>query len=113
MSSRFRANPTVDTQFNVHTINSMKITYDPEKDARNVALRGLSFELARAFDFETAWVIEDDRYDYGEMRYRGVGLLNGRLHVLVFTETETGIRVISLRKANTREVRLYEQATQP
>ena len=54
-----------------------------------------------------------DRYDYGEMRYRGVGLLNGRLHVLVFTETETGIRVISLRKANTREVRLYEQATQP
>jgi len=37
-------------------------------------------------------------------------LLDGRLHVLVFKETETGIRVISFRKANPRERKFYDQA---
>jgi len=40
-----------------------------------------------------------------------VGLLEGRLHVLCFTETPDGIRVISFRKANAREVRRHEQET--
>ncbi|GLC93784.1 hypothetical protein Tamer19_31920 [Cupriavidus sp. TA19] len=47
------------------------------------------------------------RRDYGEPRYIAVGYLGGRLHVLCFTETSTGIRVISLRKANQREVYSY------
>jgi len=52
----------------------------------------------------------DDRHDYGEQRWIALGLIDGRLHVLVFTETMTGIRVISFRKANTRERSVYEQA---
>lgn len=52
----------------------------------------------------------DDRKDYGETRYRALGLLEERLHALIFTETQVGIRVISFRKANQREERLYEQA---
>ena len=90
----------------------MEITYDPVKNASNIELRGLSFERAADFDFQTAVFTVDDRHDYGEMRYRGLGFMGGRLYALVFVETDNGIRVISLRKANQREVRRYEQATQ-
>lgn len=45
----------------------------------------------------------DDRKDYGETRYRALGFMEERLHALVFTETQVGIRVISFRKANQRE----------
>jgi uncharacterized DUF497 family protein len=90
------------------------IEFDPAKNSRNIVLRGISFERAAEFDLATAWVVEDDRMDYGETRYRAIGNLDLRLHVLVFTETARGIRVISLRKANKREERRYEQAqTQP
>ena len=52
-------------------------------------------------------MFEDIRRDYGERRWTAVGLLYGRMHVLVFTETPDGLRVISFRKANKREVRKY------
>lgn len=90
----------------------MKIAFDPAKNAANVALRDLSFERVADFDFETAIFAQDDRRDYGETRYRGLGFLDGRLHALIFVETAEGIRVISFRKANTREVQRYEQASQ-
>ena len=57
--------------------------------------------------FETALIGSDDRHDYSEVRCVALGYLNGRLHVLCFTETHHGIRVISFRKANSREVNLY------
>lgn len=46
---------------------------------------------------------------YPEVRYCALGYINSRLYALVFTETALGIRVISLRKANKREVKKYEQ----
>jgi len=49
----------------------------------------------------------DDRRDYGETRLRAFGLLDARLHALVFVETAGGIRVISFRRANEREVKRY------
>lgn len=97
----------------MHTICDMKIDFDLAKNDNNIRERGLSFERVAEFDFETAAVVVDDRRDYGEVRLRALGLLGGRLHALVFVETATGIRVISFRKANKREVRQYEQATQP
>lgn len=91
----------------------MNITYDPAKCATNIEQRGLSFERVADLDFQTATFIVDDRRDYGETRFRSLGFLDGRLHALVFVETVNGIRVISFRKANKREVRQYEKATQP
>jgi len=88
----------------------MEVSFDPIKNTQNIELRGLSFERAVGFQFATAWIVVDDRKDYGETRYRAIGLLEERLHALVFTETQDGIRVISFRKANQREERLYEQA---
>lgn len=90
----------------------MEITFDPAKNAANIALRHLSFERVADFDFQTAIFALDDRHDYGETRYRGLGFLDDRLHALVFVETAEGIRVISFRKANKREVQRYEQAAQ-
>ena len=85
----------------------MRITFDPEKNARNIRERGLSFERASEFEFESAVVREDERREYGEVRYVALGRLGDRLHVLCFTETEEGIRVLSFRKANVREVNRY------
>ncbi len=81
----------------------MKLSYDPLKSARNEQERGLSFERARDFDFKTAKFWVDDRQDYRETRYVALGYLDHRLHVVVFMETDDGIRVISFRKANSRE----------
>ncbi|MEY4091893.1 MAG: hypothetical protein RLZZ496_1075 [Pseudomonadota bacterium] len=88
----------------------MEIEFNPLKNARNIDERGLSFEQVREFDFETALYVVDDRHDYGETRIRALGFVGPRLHVLVFVEVPKGIRVISFRKANKREVIGYGKA---
>lgn len=85
----------------------MRISFDPAKNKWNIRTRGLPFDAAADFDFETALYAVDNRIDYGETRYVALGMLGDRLHVLCFTETEDGIRVISFRKANAREVKRY------
>jgi uncharacterized DUF497 family protein len=90
----------------------MDVIYDSAKSARNIELRDLSFERAAEFDFQTAVFAVDNRRDYGETRHRALGFLDGRLYALVYVEAAIGIRVISFRKANKREVRQYEEATQ-
>lgn len=85
------------------------VSFDPAKNASNIARRGISLERVADFDWVSAMVAEDRRRDYGETRLRIFGLLDGRLHIAVVTPRGDGLRVISLRKANSREVRLYEQ----
>jgi len=89
----------------------MKITFDPAKNEQNIADRGISFEMADCFDWAGALVVKDERTDYGEGRYQALGLIEGRLHMLVFTPRADGIRVISLRKANNREASRYVRQT--
>lgn len=95
----------------VHTIIVMEISYNPAKNARNIAERGLSFDRVVDFDFETAKIREDVRKTYPEQRFIAVGWLDARLHVLCFSPAAGGIRVISFRKANSREQRIYDQRT--
>jgi hypothetical protein len=83
----------------------MGITYDPAKNERNIRERGLSFERAADFDFETA--LFADYVRNGEMRRIAVGYLDKRLHLLCYIPKPDGIRVISFRKTNKREVKLY------
>ena len=87
----------------------MEVTFDSAKNSWNNRKRGLSFERAVDFDFETAVYSLDRRHEYGEDRIIALGYLDGRLQVICFAETETGIRVISLRKANFRKVKKYEK----
>ncbi|HEX7886179.1 MAG TPA: BrnT family toxin [Phenylobacterium sp.] len=85
----------------------MEIEFDPAKSARNEADRGLSFALVAGFDWTTALVVEDIRFAYPEPRFFALGLISDRVHAVVFTPTAKGIRVISFRKANAREVKTY------
>jgi len=87
----------------------MKIEFDPAKSERNVRLRGISFECGVEFDWETAIYYVDNRLDYPETRIIALGLLDERLHVICFTPINDGVRIISFRKANRREVRYYEE----
>ena len=88
----------------------MKIDFDRIKNEKNIGERGISFERAAEVDFDTALIFPDTRKEYGETRYIALCYLDRRLHVLCFTETETGIRVISFRKANEREAKRYGKA---
>ena len=87
----------------------MHIEFDANKNDTNILDRGLSLERATDFDFDSAIIKRDVRKTYPEVRYVAVGFLDARLHVLCFTPIDGGIRVISFRKANQREVRDYEQ----
>ncbi len=87
----------------------MHIEFDSHKNDTNVQERGLSFERAADFEFETALVKTDRRKPYPEQRFVALGFLDGRLHVLCFTPIDDGIRVMSFRKANLREIRSYDQ----
>ena len=83
---------------------------DPTKERRNLAERGLSLDLAQELDWATALISQDRRKDYGERRYCVLGFIEDRLHSVVFTPRNGKPRVISLRKANKREVNRYEKA---
>ena len=85
------------------------LTWDEIKAEANLAKHGVSFALARQFDWDTAVTIEDQRRDYGESRFSSTGYIGTRLYVLVFTPRGNDLRVISLRKANRRDVRDYDQ----
>jgi hypothetical protein len=87
----------------------MAITFDPEKSARNVAERGLSFELVEQLEWHTADVKEDTSKDYGETRLQVLAFLNNRLYAAVVTPRGDDLRVISFRRANQKEVKLYGQ----
>ncbi len=87
----------------------MEIEFDPAKDAADIAKHGVSLQAAEGFDWDTAVEREDDRFDYGEVRFVAMGLIGARLHVLIFTDGahENSVRAISLRPAEKHEVRFY------
>lgn len=85
----------------------MKITYDPAKDAVNQAKHGVSLAAAASIDWASAVTWADNRMDYNEDRMRGLGLIGNRVHAVVYVIRDKSRRVISLRKANHREVMSY------
>ena len=92
----------------------MRITFDPMKREWTLRERGLDFEDATAVFAGPTFTFKDDRFDYPEIRFVTVGLLVGRMMVLVWTPDPTvadddGRRVISMRKANAREQTRYSQ----
>jgi uncharacterized DUF497 family protein len=88
------------------------ISFDAAKNVRNIATRGISFERVLAFEWDSALIVSDSRRDYGESRFQAFGLIAERLHVLVFTPRSGKTHIISLRKANKREVKRYEAQAQ-
>ena len=81
--------------------------WDENKRQANLEKHGVDFEQVHLFDWQTAKIVEDLRYDYGEPRAIAFGMIDARLYVLVYTWREGAVRVIGLRKANEREGRFY------
>lgn len=86
----------------------MKYEWDEVKRESNREKHGVDFAEAEDFDWETALVIPDTRTDYGEPRYRAMGFIGRRLYALAFTPRGGSVRIVSLRKANSKEVGFYE-----
>lgn len=88
----------------------MNFEWDEGKNEINVDKHGFDFADAyRIFDLPMA-VKLDERDNYGEERWIGTGMLDGRVVVVVYTESsEKIIRIISLRKALSYERKNYEQ----
>lgn len=88
----------------------MDIEFDPVKDASNVAKHGVSLALAESLEWD--WLISrpDGRKDYGEPREVGFAPIGARVFCVVFVQRDDSLRIISLRKANSREVKSYASA---
>ncbi len=83
--------------------------WDPQKDRANLAKHGVSFRDAERFRWETALEDEDHGRDWGETRISALGFISDWLHVMIYAPRPGARRLISLRGANDREVRRYEQ----
>jgi len=88
----------------------MDFNWDEGKNNVNIDKHGFDFiDAHRIFDLPML-VDLDERYDYGEDRWIGIGILDGRIVVVVYTEPdEATTRIISLRKAISQERKRYEQ----
>ncbi|MER1940069.1 BrnT family toxin [Castellaniella sp. FW104-16D08] len=87
----------------------MLIDFDPKKDRINQEKHGVTLSLARYFEWDTALTSADTRRDYGESRMIAIGYISLRLYVVVYVNRDDCRRIISLRKANLREVRHYAE----
>lgn len=91
----------------------MNVTFDPEKDTANQAKHGCSLLEAAGLEWGAALLWQDQRREYHEARMIGLVPLNDRLFCVVFVDRPddqpTERRVISLRKANSREVKRYAE----
>ena len=87
----------------------MKFTYDSAKNDSNITKHGLSLSEARLLDWDSAISYIDSRKNYGEERRVALALIKQRLYCVVYVEVKIGKRIISLRKANVREIEKYEK----
>ncbi|HLW90310.1 MAG TPA: BrnT family toxin [Roseiarcus sp.] len=85
----------------------MSITFDSAKRLATLENRGLDMADAGDVFAGVTMTVEDDRHDYGEVRFITIGTLRGRMVVLVWTRRGQDRRIISMRKANGREKKLY------
>ena len=83
----------------------MNVLFDPAKDTVNIEKHWIS--LSRANDFELIAVFDDDRRDYGELRRRAYGLIDGKTYYLAYAVRDGRIRAISLRRAHAKEFRRH------
>lgn len=89
----------------------MEIEFDADKDAANLAKHGVSLGDALGLEWDTLLAMDDRRKNYGERRMLGYALMGERLYCVVFTDRSSVRRIISLRKANNREIARYVEIT--
>ena len=82
----------------------MNIEFDEAKRQATIQLRGMDMADAWQVFLGPHQTVQDDRKYYGEVRFVTVGYMNGRLVYVAWTDRGGARRIISLRKANEREV---------
>jgi len=87
----------------------MEIEYDPVKRQKTLINRHLDFDQCLEVFSGPVLEIEDNRFDYDEIRYITFGLLDVRMIVVVWTPRGNKRRIISMRKANEREKQRFRQ----
>jgi len=85
----------------------MRFSWHEPKRQTTLKKRGLDFAHAEQVFIGPTFTFEDDRKDYGEQRWVTLGLLREKVVVIVHTESEGEIRVISMREANKNEQILF------
>jgi uncharacterized protein len=88
----------------------MRIDFDEAKDQFNREKHGFSLADAGSIDWSMALVKPDGKRDYGEFRMIGYTPIGDRLFCVVYVDRDSVRRIISLRKANLREIIKYEKA---
>jgi uncharacterized DUF497 family protein len=88
----------------------VRIVFDPAKDEANQAKHGVSLLMAVELDWEAALVWVDDRFEYNEVRMIALAPNTGILYYVAFVDRGTTRRIISLRRANRREVKHYAES---
>lgn len=83
----------------------MRITFDRAKRDRTLKERGLDFRRAKEVFDGPHLTRPDERKDYGESRFISAGTLSGRIVIIVWTPRGKARRIISMRKANEREIK--------
>ena len=87
---------------------SIEYEWDEAKNEANIAAGRLGFDAVDGFEWETAVVESSDRHS--ETRWAATGYIGNRLYRVVYTRRGDRRRIISLRKASSREMRDYAQA---
>ncbi|MFM6992338.1 MAG: BrnT family toxin [Rhodoferax sp.] len=87
----------------------MLLEFDDAKDRANRVKHGVGLDVAASLEWDTLWAKPDTRRDYGETRCIGYALCADRLYCVVYTERGEARRIISLRRANPREVLIYAE----
>jgi uncharacterized DUF497 family protein len=85
----------------------MRIEFDPAKDSTNQAKHGASLAVAIELDWQAALVWIDERFEYGETRMIALAPRVNILYCVAFVDRGEVRRIISLRRANRREVKHY------
>ena len=85
----------------------MEFTWSERKRSLNLKEHGIDFIDARRVFEGLTYTFEDDRFSYGEQRFVTLGLLAGIPVSIAHTENDHEIRVISFRKATSREAKIY------
>ncbi|MBN2103221.1 BrnT family toxin [bacterium] len=82
----------------------MIFEWDDKKNQSNIKKHGICFEdVCEIFKYPRLTII-DNRFDYKEKRYISIGTITKDIQVIiVYTERNKHIRIISARKANARE----------
>ena len=92
----------------------MTFEWDESKAASNLTKHRVSFVAARNVFTDERHIIEDvTKPEYGEARFKAIGLVDDVLLVtVIYTDRDERIRIISARRANKREQRKYYSSDQ-